>query len=124
MGSDIKELKPCVGFSKNIEEYILEIQVATHNLNQTDCNSIQSMCGKVLDKLTTRKNHKTNVSRKIIDTLKSKNVAYTEADKGNSIVILDNEDYKQKLEELLEHGQYLKIKKTHYLNAKPVSTMS
>ena len=55
----------------------------------------------------------------------SKNVVYTKADKGNSIVILDNEDYKQKLEELLEHGQYLKMKKkTHYLNAKPVSTMS
>ena len=28
-----------------------------------------------------------------------------------SIVILDNEDYKQKLEDLLEQGQYLKIKK-------------
>ena len=38
-------------------------------------------------------------------------MVYTKADKGNSIVILDKEDYKQKLEELLEHGQYLKIKK-------------
>ena len=58
-----------------------------------------------------RPSHKTNVSRKIIDTLKSKNVVYTKADKGNSVVILDNEDYKQKLEDLLEQGQYLKIKK-------------
>ena len=28
-------------------------------------------------------------------------MVYTKADKVNSIVILDNEDYKQKLEELL-----------------------
>ena len=82
------------------------------------------MCGKVLDKMTTRKNHKTNLSRKIIDTLKSKTVVYTKADKGNSVVIFDNKNYKQKLEDLLEHGQYLKIKKKHYLNAKPLSTMS
>ena len=58
------------------------------------------MCGKVLDKINTRKNYKTNASRKIIVALKSKNVIYTKADKGNSIVILDNEGYKQKLEEL------------------------
>ena len=38
-------------------------------------------------------------------------MVYTKADKGSSIVILDNEDYKLKLEELLKHGQYLKIQK-------------
>ena len=106
-----KGLKTCVGFSRNIEEYIVDIQVATHNLNQTDCNSVQSMCGKVLEKMTPGKNHKINVNRKIIDTLKNKNVVYTKADKGNSVVILDNEDYKQKLVDLLEQGQYLKIQK-------------
>ena len=61
--------------------------------------------------MTPGKNHKTNVNRKIIDTLKSKNVVYTKSDKGNSVMILDNEDYKQKLEDLLEQGQYLKIQK-------------
>ena len=40
---------------------------------------------------------------RFIDALNNKNVVYTKADIGNSIVILDNEDYKQKLEELLEH---------------------
>ena len=69
------------------------------------------MCGKVLGKVNTRKNYKTNTSRKVTDALKSKNEVYTKADKSNSIAILDNEDYKQKLEELLEHGQYLKIQK-------------
>ena len=71
------------------------------------------MCGKVLGKVNTRKNYKTNTSRKVTDALKSKNEVYTKADKSNSIAILDNEDYKQKLEELLEHGQYLKIQKIH-----------
>ena len=46
-----------------------------------------------------------------IDDLKRKNVVYTKADKGNLIVILDKEHYKQKLEELLENEQYLKILK-------------
>ena len=54
------------------------------------------MCGKVLDKINARKNYKTNASRKVIDALKGKNMAYPKADKGNSIIILDNEDYKQK----------------------------
>ena len=40
------------------------------------------------------------------------NISLSKADKDNSIVILDKEDYKPKLEELLEHGQYLKIKKS------------
>ena len=35
----------------------------------------------------------------IMDALKRKNVAYTKADMGNLIVILDREDYKEKLEE-------------------------
>ena len=39
-----KGLKICVGLSRNIEEYIVNIQVVTRNLNQTDCNSVQSMC--------------------------------------------------------------------------------
>ena len=48
-------------------------------------------------------NYRPNSSRKIIDALKSKNVVYTKADKDNSVFILDREDYKQKLEELLKH---------------------
>ena len=59
-----KGLKTCVGFSRNIEEYIVDI--ATHNLNQTDCNSVQSNCGKVLGKIDTRKNYKTNVRKGLL----------------------------------------------------------
>ena len=64
---------------------------------------------EVLEKINTSRNYRPNTSRKVIDALKSKNVVYTKADKDNSIVILDKEDCKQKLEELLEHRQYLKI---------------
>ena len=42
-----------------------------------------------------------------INTLKWKNLMYTKADKGNSIFILDKEDYTQEI----EIEQYLEIKK-------------
>ena len=33
-----KGLETCVGFSRNIEEYIVDNQIATHNPNYIDCN--------------------------------------------------------------------------------------
>ena len=42
-----KGLKTCAGFSRNVEEYKVDIQIATHNLNQSDYNSVQ---GKALEK--------------------------------------------------------------------------
>ena len=58
-------------------------------------------------------NYRSNVNKNTTNNLKweGKKSFYTKADKGNSIVISDKEDYTQKIQELLVNRQYLKIPK-------------
>ena len=104
-----KGLKTCVKYPNQIEDYIADIQTATKHLDENEKIVVKNKCEKVLRnmKLNCKSN---NIHNPTIKSLKEKPVIYTKADKGNQIVILDNDDYKNRMEKLLENEEYLPVK--------------
>lgn len=58
----------------------------------------------------TRKNKKDN-THVIVESLQSKDVYYIKADKGNSVIIMDRQDYDHRMLDHISSGNYCKIKR-------------
>lgn len=59
-------------------------------------------------------NHTSEIAKKqkkIMMNLKKKDVVYTEADKGNKLVIMNKSDYENRVIDLIEKCQYKKVPK-------------
>lgn len=55
--------------------------------------------------------NRNRLERNIIKDLREKPVYYVKADKGNALVILDQEDYDQRMNDKINEGPYRKLKK-------------
>ncbi|XP_055522888.1 uncharacterized protein LOC129717070 [Wyeomyia smithii] len=90
---------------------------------QYQCHSIKSAVRLDVEKCISRSINSQNKSRNIdFDTwcvvrrLKSREVVYSRADKGNAIVIMDNSDYDSRFSDMINSGPYEECK---YKNGKP-----
>ncbi|KAJ9601352.1 hypothetical protein L9F63_000490, partial [Diploptera punctata] len=104
-------LKTCINFSNNVEDYVADVEIAISELKNEDKTIIRKECEKVLvDMKSNSKNKVTLKNMKILKGIKDRNVTIAKADKGNKIVILDQEDYVDRMNHLLDSKEYEEIK--------------
>lgn len=104
----------------NLEDVVASIESTIQKLDDTTKNSIRDSCKRKIrdniNKFTSfpnlNKEHK-----KTIKSLREKDCFYLKADKGNKLVILDKEDYYERVNRLIDNGPYSRIKKN------PISKM-
>ena len=102
-------LKTCCQYSNKVEDYIVDIQVATQNLDDTEKIVTKNKCGNILSSID--KTRTTNTPKRIVKSLNEKPVVYTKSDKGNQIVILEETEYIGRMENLLHREEYIQLNK-------------
>lgn len=87
------------------------IQYRTHNSRRNAIRyDVEQCILKVAGSKITTKNNMSKGNNNIIESLRTKNVIYTKADKGNAIVIMDRDDYDNKITQMLTEGPYEEVK--------------
>lgn len=107
---------------KDLENLVIDIETNIQYLSNNIKSVIRSDVVSSLDKhlhskILPKKTNDTN----ILKSLQNKNVFYLKADKSNTIVILNKNDYYQRVEDMLNNGPY-KVCTRNPLN-KFISTM-
>ena len=93
-------------------EFIAPIERVTANLPKIEAEELKWKVHRTLLKATPPKPNITNEERSALKSLKNDDsITIIPADKGNATVILDKSDYQQKLLDIIEKGNYKKIKK-------------
>lgn len=97
--------------SVNKEDIIVDVEAAIRHFDEGNKENIRKEVCNILNegniKKPSMKNQKEN---KILYDLNKKPVYYMKADKGNTIVIMDKEDYNQKMLDKLNNGNFRKIR--------------
>ena len=92
-------LKTCCQYSNKKDDYIMDLQVATQNLDDIDKTIIKNNCSNILSKMD--KINTISTTKNIVKSLNQKPVIYTQSDKGNQTVILEEKEYINRMENLL-----------------------
>lgn len=96
----------------DVEQAIIDIETAiTHTLPIQVHDTVRNIASEVI---TNGKGHSLSKTEKeevkILKELREKSVYYTKADKGNAVVILDKEDYDNRMSEKINNGPYRQLR--------------
>lgn len=97
--------------NNDLTSMIVDVESNIQDLNENLKNKVRSDILQTLSKENDCKNYKNSRYIPIIKTLKSKNVFYLKADKSNSIVILDKDEYHRRVNNMLSSGSYVLCEK-------------
>ena len=93
-----------------VEDVIAHIESAIQKEDDHIKDYIRNACLLRINRNISQPNHKISDSDlKIVKTLKQKNCYYLKADKGNTVVIMEKQDYYDRVSRLIETGPYLKV---------------
>lgn len=98
----------------NVFESIVDIETSIKFKLPSAQNQIRKKSKQVIEEVLNEENNKKekrNIEFNTIKSLKEKNCVYVKADKGNKVVILDNEDYDTRIFDLINECGYLKLKR-------------
>lgn len=106
-------LKHSIPTKSKLINIISDIETGIKYLNDQDKNYIRNACKlQITDNLSKISQHKNiNKDLNILKNLKNKDCFYLKADKGNTVVILDKQDYFDRGNKLLQEGPYINIPK-------------
>lgn len=97
--------------SPPLEQQIVDIEIA---LNRIDCEYPDGVRNRVKHILTSSKLQKpqsnSTVLHDAVKSLNAKDIFITKADKGNSIIVLNKNDYNAGIEKMIDDGNYKKVK--------------
>ena len=98
-----------------LKEICSDIEAGLHNLQfQRNSQDLVNRTRSVVDSIFSSYNlentsdHHNNTRERIINNLRQKEVYYVKADKGNALVILDKNDYDNRMLDMLNSGPYSK----------------
>lgn len=105
----------------NFTETVIDIETAIKSkLNTVQCD-IRQTAREVI--LSTSRAHMThNEEAEVLKSLKQRNCVYVKADKGNKLVILDKNEYEDRMKQLIEDGPYKKISRNPLPKMVKIST--
>ena len=94
------------------EQYIAGTESTAQQLDSKRANDLRTLVSRTLQTATTPKSNLPGNLRKTVEQLsKDKSIVIIKADKGNATVVLNRQDYEDKLNTMLEDGTYRKLKK-------------
>ena len=91
----------CATVTAPIDNIVVSIESAVEYRNIADKINIYTNVSNMLSRLDINKtkhkrNNQDNNQQKIVSSLREKDVIYVKSDKGNSVVIMDKDEYDQK----------------------------
>lgn len=93
------------------EDIVMNVEKAISHLPDLEQNSVRVKVAELLKPLPAKtKNNLTGDELVALKELKKKDLAFTKADKGNTVVVMDNQQYEEKMHELLQDKAYNKLK--------------
>ena len=92
-----------------VGEYIVSIEHACSKLKQGELDELRGEMKAILKKVHPKHNITREEQKTLAELQKDKNRIILTADKGISFVVMDNEDYTRKAEELLDQPTYKPI---------------
>lgn len=97
-----------------IKDIIVDIESSIKNLPYDTKNEIRVETKQIIEKFLKKENphNSKNIDQQTIKQLKTKNLSFIKADKNNSIIILDDNEYDRRVEKMIEDGPYTKITKS------------
>ncbi|XP_037930276.1 uncharacterized protein LOC119665014, partial [Teleopsis dalmanni] len=104
-------LKHAINENPNIEQLIVDIESAIRTstkefpLSLEDQSAIRNLTASVIESTNTQPK-RINKDQKVLKELKRKPVYYIKADKGNALVIMDKDEYDQRVQEKIDNGPY------------------
>ena len=95
-----------------LEEIVVGVETAIQHLPEASKVFTREACRNQLSKnIVSSKSLKSNKEHNIVKSLRNKDCFYLKADKGNKVVILDKKDYYDKVNNLIDNGPYINLKK-------------
>jgi hypothetical protein len=94
-----------------VEEFITGVEDVARRLNEEKADELRFEMKKILKDSYPPRQNLSREEKKAITSLKAKNVVITQADKGNSTVVLDKQEYEEKLVRVTETETFMKLKK-------------
>lgn len=104
-------IKSCFSYCQNIEDYILDIDNASNRLQYNLKNSFKNECLPIIQKVNKHQSKRSKQHCKLVKKLEQKNLVITKADKGNTVVILDKDNYIRRTENMLNDEAFKLLKK-------------
>lgn len=92
------------------EDIIVDIEAAIKFIPQNKKEDIRKCVAESMEKEHKKGNQATKQELRIIKELKQKPVHYMKADKGNAVVIMDKEEYENRVMEKLGNGGFRELK--------------
>jgi hypothetical protein len=105
------------------DEIIVSIESAIKYENAGTKTSIREKCREVFENQPERSFQTSSEDFEMIKNLKTKGVYYMKPDKGNGVVILDQEDYEERMKKLIAEGDYEEIIDGRLTENNPVNVM-
>ena len=96
---------------------IANIESAIQYLPDSSKGFVREACRKQISSniINNKKSSKSAKEMKVIKRLREKDCFYLKADKGNKVVILDKDDYYERVDNLISNGPYKKLNRNvHY----------
>lgn len=92
------------------EEIIMDIEAAIKFAPEAAKKEVREHAERVIKTKKNYKGRKATEETRIVKELKNKPVYYMKADKGNTMVIMDKEEYDERVKEKLRNGKFREIK--------------
>lgn len=112
-----KGLNHAIHNEPNIEKLVTELEAGICSYSNTTPMSTEqkeearATASRIIEEMGSSRTRNGNTrERKIIKELKEKPVYYVKADKGNTLVILDQEDYDQRMSNKINEGPYKELR--------------
>jgi hypothetical protein len=110
LNKGLKFSLPHVG--SEVEQLVAGIEASIIRLNEPTKNHVREACPQVISKNLRKTSHSQSENHnKVIKSLRRKDCFYLKADKGNKVLILDKEDYYERVNHLISNGPYQVINK-------------
>ena len=93
-----------------VQDLVFDVEAAVKYLPESDKFNIRKECKLAIqNRKDTKVNKSITADYKTIKELKTKNCFYIKADKSNTVVIMDKDEYINKVQDLLNNGPYIKL---------------
>lgn len=93
-----------------IEELIVDIEMALKNIPLDERSHTRHTVKKALKNCNVNQKMDNFDYLNTIKSLNKKDIFVTKADKGNSIVVVDRDDYDSRMQEMIDNGPYKRVK--------------
>jgi hypothetical protein len=95
------------------EEVVADVETCIRSLPYLEKENVRNEIRDILTKpFRSDMKSPTKSDETAMNLLKDKDCYFLKADKGNSVVILDKEDYVERVNKLIENGAYTQLPKT------------